>query len=540
MKGMMMDYPLTIPSVIDYAAKFHGEAEIVSRTVEGPIHRYGYANSHHRIRQLCKALLAQGVKPGDRVATLAWNGYRHFELYYAIASIGAVCHTLNPRLFPEQLIYIINHAEDKLVFFDLTFTPLIDGLADKLPTVERFVAMTDASHMPESKVDLACYEDLLGVQDADFAWPDIDENAASGLCYTSGTTGNPKGVVYSHRSTVLHAMAGNMRDTLGLCSHSVLLPVVPMFHVNAWGAPYGCAMAGAKLVLPGAGMDGASIHELIDSEEATCISGVPTIWLMLLDFLKTNNKRIDSVEQVVIGGSAAPRSMIETFQNDYDTRVLHAWGMTETSPLGTVGTFRKAEESLSDEEKIQLQLKQGRGIFGVELRIVGDDGKELPWDGKAFGELEVRGPWIASGYFKGEGGEPLDGGWFRTGDVSTIDSRGYMQITDRAKDVIKSGGEWISSIELENEAVSHEGIAEAAVIGMAHKKWDERPLLVVVPVDKSNPPSKESVLEHLTGRIAKWWMPDDVQVVDELPHTATGKISKKTLREQFADYSWPS
>jgi fatty-acyl-CoA synthase len=540
MRGLMMDTQLSIPSLLEYAARYHGETEIVSRTVEGPIHRYTYVDALARARRLANVLRGLGVGDGDRVATLAWNGYRHFELYYAVSGMGAVCHTLNPRLFQDQLTYIVNHAEDALVFVDLTFVPVLEAVRRELPGVRGYVVMTDAEHMPDTSLANAhCYETLMDEAGDDYDWPELDENTAASLCYTSGTTGHPKGTLYSHRSTVLHSWGSCMTDTLGLSSRSTVLPIVPMFHANAWGLPYSVPMAGAKMVFPGARLDGASVWELLDSERVDFTAGVPTVWLMLLDYLRDSGQRIDGVDTVVIGGSAAPRSMIEAFQNDYGTRVLHAWGMTETSPLGTVGTLKKKHDGLPEEERLALQLKQGRGIYGVDLRIVGDDAAELPRDGKAFGELQVRGPWVASAYFKHEGGDILDDGWFATGDVATLDGDGFMQITDRSKDVIKSGGEWISSIDLENEVMSHPGVAEAAVIGLPHPKWDERPLAVVVPAAGAEL-TRDDVLAHLASRVAKWWLPDDVVFVDELPHTATGKISKLTLRERFRDHVLPT
>lgn len=540
MRGLMMDTPLLIPSLLEYADLYHGDTEIVSRMVEGHIHRYTYREAHRRSRRLAKVLQGLGVRAGDRIATLAWNNYRHFELYFATSGMGAICHTLNPRLFREQLIYIVNHAEDAWIFVDPTFVPILEAVQDELPAVRGFVVMTDAEHLGTPKLrNVKCYEELMAAADEDFAWPDLDESTASSLCYTSGTTGNPKGALYTHRSTVLHSFGVCMTDTLGLSCRNSTLPVVPMFHANAWGLPYAAPMCGAKLVFPGPGLDGKNLYELIQQEEVDLLAGVPTVWLMLLQHMESIGEKLDTVESVVIGGAAAPRSMIEAFQRDHDATVIHAWGMTEISPLGTVGTLKRKHEELSEKEQVDLQLKQGHGIYGVEMRIVDDAGAELPRDGEAFGELQVRGPWVVNSYFKSEGGDILDRGWFPTGDVATLDPDGFMQITDRAKDVIKSGGEWISSIELENEALSHPQVTEAAVIGIAHPKWDERPLLVIVPTEGSKP-TKEDLLAHLKGKVASWWLPDDVVLVEELPHTATGKISKLTLRKQFEAYELPT
>ncbi len=541
MRGLMQDRPLLISSLIEYAAQYHGSTEIVSRTVEGPIHRYDYAEARRRSMRLANALAALGIRAGDRVGTLAWNGYRHFELYFAVSGSGAVLHTINPRLFPEQIAYIANHAEDRYLFVDLTFVPLLEDLAAELTSVEGIVVMTDQAHMPETALENAiCYERLMAEAVDGFEWPEFDENTASSLCYTSGTTGNPKGVLYSHRSTVLHSYAACMRDVVGLGADDVVMPVVPMFHANSWGIAYAAPMSGAKLVLPGARMDGESIHELLVSERVTVSAGVPTVWLMLLQYLRDSGKDLPDFKRCVIGGSAAPRSMILAFETEYDTTVLHAWGMTEMSPLGTVGTMTPALRALPYEDQLDYKEKQGRGVYGVEMKIVDDDGNELARDGEAFGHLMVRGPWIAQGYFKDEGGGILDGDdWFDTGDVATLDASGFMHITDRAKDVIKSGGEWISSIDLENLAVGHPAVAEAAVIGVAHPKWDERPLLVVVRAPGAEIEGSE-ILDFMEGKIAKWWMPDDVVFVDELPHTATGKIQKVTLREMFQDHRLPT
>ncbi|MEE8247910.1 MAG: 3-(methylthio)propionyl-CoA ligase [Alphaproteobacteria bacterium] len=541
MRGLMMDTPLLISSLIDYAEIYHGDAEIVSRTIEGPIHRYTYRDAHGRAKQVANALTRLGIKLGDRVGTVAWNGYRHFELYYGVSGMGAVLHTINPRLFPEQIAYIVNHAEDQYLFIDLTFVPLLEAVADKLETVKGFVIMTDEANMPETKLANAiCYEALIGAESADFAWPIFDENTASSLCYTSGTTGNPKGVLYAHRSTVLHSFAVCMRDTIGLSSADSALIIVPMFHANAWGTVYGAPMCGAKLVFPGARLDGASVYELLEAERVTFSGAVPTVWMMLLQHLKETGNRLDHLDRVVIGGSAVPRSMIEVLETEHDVRVVQGWGMTEMSPLGTVGTMKPKFAALPFEQRVDLQIKAGRGIFGVEMKIVDEEGNELPRDGEAFGRLMVRGPWISSAYFKAEGGDILDeDGWFDTGDISTLDPEGYMAITDRAKDVIKSGGEWISSIDVENVAVGCAGVAEAAVIGVAHPKWQERPLMIVTR-EEGSAVGRDEILAYLDGKIAKWWMPDDVVFMDEMPHTATGKLHKLKLREAFKDYVLPS
>jgi fatty-acyl-CoA synthase len=526
MHGLMMDQPLLISDLIRHAERHHGATEIVSKTVEGSVHRYTYADAARRARQLANALARLGVRMHDRVATLAWNGYRHYEVYYAVAGSGAVIHTINPRLFPDQIAYIANHAEDRIVFYDTTFSQLVDKLKSQVKA--KFIPLDQA------------YEKLIESESDQFAWPTFDEKTAACLCYTSGTTGNPKGALYSHRSTMIHAYAAALPDTLNLSAREVVLPVVPMFHVNAWSLPYSCTMTGAKMVFPGPHLDGKSLHELFEAEGVTMSAGVPTVWLGLLTYMKEKKLRFSTLKNVVIGGSACPPAMIRTFQDDYGVQVLHAWGMTEMSPLGTAGTLKAAQLKLGKEERYQLQNKQGRAIFGVDFRIVDENGKELPWDGQAFGDLQVRGPWVINSYFKGEGGDPLrrdeDGSaWFPTGDVCTIDAEGYIQITDRSKDVIKSGGEWISSIDLENIAIEHPAIAEAAVIGVHHPKWDERPIVVAVKKPGQDI-SRDELLRFYEGKIAKWWMPDDVVFVPELPHTATGKLSKLTLRQQFKDY----
>ncbi|MEE8540738.1 MAG: 3-(methylthio)propionyl-CoA ligase [Desulfobacterales bacterium] len=541
MLGLMQDRPLSISHLIEFAALNHSEGEIVSRTVEGPVHRYTYKDCATRSRQLAKSLEKLGVEQSDRIATLAWNGYRHVEIYYGVSGMGAVCHTINPRLFPEQIVYIVNHAEDKYIFTDLTFVPLLESIIDQIPQVKGFVIMTDEANMPQTTLpNVICYENLLATSDDNYKWPVFDERTASSLCYTSGTTGNPKGVLFSNRSTVLHSYAVNTPDALGLSNMETILPVVPMFHVNAWGIPYAAAMCGAKMVLPGARMDGEALFELMESEQVTLSAGVPTIWMMLLGYMKENNKKLTTMKRTVIGGAAAPKAMIETFEKDYNVNVVHAWGMTEMSPIGTACNLKKKHTGLSLDEKIDLSLKQGRAIYGVDMKIVDGTGKKLPWDGKAFGNLLVRGPWITSGYFKGEGGDAVDDDdWFDTGDVATIDADGYMQITDRSKDVIKSGGEWISSIDVENEAVGCPGVAEAAVIAVPHPKWDERPLLLVVK-QKDAAVTRENIIEHLKQSLAKWQLPDDIVFVDELPHTATGKILKMELRAKYRDYQLPT
>ena len=540
MLGQMMQMPLLISSLIVHADRHHGDTEIVSRTIEGGTHRYTYTDAHVRARKLANALAKLGVANGDRIGTLAWNGYRHFEAYFAVSGMGAVMHTSNPRLFPEQIIYIINHAEDKYVLFDINLASLVDGAAAHCKNVKGWIAMTDRAHMPPMKTaNVLCYEDLMAEASDQFEWPEFDENTASSLCYTSGTTGNPKGVLYSHRSTVLHAYAAALPDALNLSACDVVLPVVPMFHVNAWGLPYACPAMGTKLVFPGAALDGKSLHELFETEKVTMTAGVPTVWLGLLTYMKQNNLKFSTVNRTVIGGSACPPAMIRSFQEDYGVFVLHAWGMTEMSPLGTGCTFKAKHLGMSQEARYAVQAKQGRVLYGVDMKIVDGDGKQLPRDGKAFGNLLVRGPWIVREYFKDEGSDPLLDGWFPTGDVATIDADGYMQITDRSKDVIKSGGEWISSIDLENTAIAHPGVAEAAVIGIRHPKWDERPLLIIVKKPNTEL-TRDEMLKFFEGKIAKWWMPDDVVFVEQLPHTATGKLLKTKLREEFKEYKLPT
>jgi fatty-acyl-CoA synthase len=540
MLGLMQDWPLTVDKVLDHARINHATREVVTRSVEGPIVRTTYAEIFTRAKQVSAALLADGIRLGDRVATIAWNSGRHMEAWYGAMGIGAVLHTLNPRLFPEQLIYIINHAEDRIILTDLTFVPLLEAIQGKIASVERFVILTDAAHMPQTSLKGAiAFEDWIAGRATDVAWGGFDERTACGLCYTSGTTGNPKGVLYSHRSNVLHTLLTMQADVMGLTARDVILPVVPMFHANAWGVAFSAPASGAKLVMPGAKMDGASIHELLETEGVTFTAAVPTVWLMLLQHLEATKGTLSTLKRVVIGGSAVPEKILRTFEDKYGVDVRHAWGMTETSPLGTLGAPGAGAEALSRDEMVALKLKQGRSPFGVELKIR-RDGEDAPRDGQTFGNLMIRGAAIAAGYFKGEGGQVLDAdGFFDTGDVATIDPGGYMQITDRAKDVIKSGGEWISSIDVENIAVGAPGVANAAVIGIYHPKWDERPLLVIEPAAAASP-SKDDVLAYLNGKIAKWWMPDDVQFVEKIPLGATGKINKLELRKTFADYKLPT
>ena len=532
-----MDRPLLISALLTHAERLHGDREIVSRRVEGDVHRSTYRELGQRARRLANAVAALGVERGQRVGTLAWNGYRHMELYYAVSGSGAVLHTLNPRLHPDQLVWIAEHAQDQVLFFDLSFLPLVEAVAVRLPGVKAFVAMTDRAHMPaSSKVpNLLCYEELVEAHSPEFEWPEFDEKLASSLCYTSGTTGNPKGVLYSHRSTVLHAYAASMPDALNYSGSDAILPVVPMFHVNAWGIPYIACMVGAKLVFPGPWLDGKSLHDLFEAEGVTVSAGVPTVWQGLLAHVEANSLSFSSMRRTIIGGSACPPAMMRAFQERYDVQVVHAWGMTETSPLGAVCRLGPKQAALDAGQRLALQSKQGRAVFGVEMKIVDADGTELPHDGQAAGELLVRGPWIASGYFRGEGSGPLQGGWFPTGDVSTIDADGFMQITDRSKDVIKSGGEWIGSIDLENIAMAHPAVAMAACIAARHPKWDERPLLVVVR-KPGQALERDELIRFYEGKIAKWWTPDDVVFVDSIPLGATGKVQKNLLRDAWRDH----
>ncbi|HEY5380549.1 MAG TPA: fatty-acid--CoA ligase [Pseudolabrys sp.] len=540
MRGLMQDWPLLLHRIIDHAAKFHGSRQVITRSIEGPIVETNYAQIRARALKVAQRLEKDGIKLGDRVGTLAWNTWRHLESWYGILGIGAIYHTVNPRLFPEQIIWIVNHAGDRAMFVDLTFVPLLEKIADKLPTIERYIVLTDGAQMPKTTLKNAvAYEDWIGEVDGDFEWRQFDENTAAGMCYTSGTTGNPKGVLYSHRSNVLHAFMAALPDSKNLKSSDVCMPVVPMFHANGWSLAFSTPMVGATLVLPGAKMDGASIYELLNTYKVSFTAAVPTVWLMLLQDLEKTGGKLPHLKRVVIGGSAAPRAMTKTFQDIYGVEVVHAWGMTEMSPLGSLCTMKPEYAQLTGEARLDVQMKQGHPPFGVDMKITDDAGKDLPWDGKTFGRLKVRGPAVAKSYFKGVGGEVFEeGGWFDTGDVATMDQYGYMQITDRAKDVIKSGGEWISTIDLENLAVGHPKVAEAAVIGVAHPKWDERPLLVIV-LKKGETATKDDILGFMQGKTAKWWMPDDVVFVDEIPHTATGKIQKITLRQQFKDYRLP-
>jgi len=541
MNGLMMQQPLLISSLLTHAERHHREQQIVSRRVEGDLHRETFGELAARARRMAKALAALGVAPGTRVATLAWNGYRHMELYFAVSGSGAVLHTLNPRLHPDQMAWVAEHADDRVLFFDLTFLPLVEAIAPRTPGIKAFVAMCDRARLPASATlaGLLCYEDLIDAQDDHYTWPSFDENTASSLCYTSGTTGHPKGVLYSHRSTVLHTYAVALPDSLDLSARDVVLPVVPMFHVNAWGLPYAACMVGAKLVFPGAALDGRSLHELFEAEQVTLSAGVPTVWQGLLAHVEANELRFTTMRRTVIGGSACPPAMMHAFQNRFGVQVVHAWGMTELSPVGTVCVLKRGQHALPRDERNAVQAKQGRAVFGIDMKIVGDDGRELPWDGRASGELLVRGPWVVAEYLNGDGGNPLTDGWFPTGDVATIDADGFMQITDRSKDVIKSGGEWIGSIDLENIAMAHPQVAMAACIAAHHPKWDERPLLVVAKKPGATL-TRAELLAFYDGKIAKWWTPDDVVFVDAIPLGATGKMLKNRLREMFKTHRLPT
>jgi 3-(methylthio)propionyl---CoA ligase len=541
MLGLMQSQPLLISSLIDFADRHHGDTEIVSRRVEGDMHRTTWRGVAARARQVAHALDGLNLLFSDRVATLAWNGYRHLELYFGVSGSGRVLHTLNPRLHPDQIAWIATHAEDQVLCFDMTFLPIVQAVHAKCPTIRHYVALCDADKLPADTgiPNLVSYESFIAGQPTSYEWPSFDENSASSMCYTSGTTGNPKAALYSHRSTILHAYAAALPDVMCLSARDSVLPVVPMFHVNAWGIPYSAALVGAKLVFPGPALDGKSVYELMEAEQVNYSAGVPTVWQMLLGHLKSNNLRFSSLKRTVIGGSACPPAMIHAFRDEYGVDVLHAWGMTEMSPLGTLCTLKNKHLAMSPEEQMKIRLKQGRAIYGVDMKIVDDHGKDLPWDGKAFGDLYVKGPWTVREYFKGEGGDPLVNGWFPTGDVATIDPEGYMQITDRSKDVIKSGGEWISSIDVENIAVAHPAVAMAACVGMKHPKWDERPIVAVVKKPGAQL-TREELLKFYEGKIAKWQIPDDVVFVDAIPLGATGKMLKTKLREMLKDYRLPT
>jgi acyl-CoA synthetase (AMP-forming)/AMP-acid ligase II len=539
MQSTMMNSPLTITSLMKFADRIHSKSEIVSVTADNPCHRYTYADAFKRVRKLANALEALGAKPGDCIGTLAWNDYRHLELYYAISCSGMVCHTINPRLFPEQLEYIINHAEDGWIFIDVAFVPLLETIQDTMPKVKAFIVLTDEANMPKTTLRNAlCYETLISDQPETFNWPELDENTASSMCYTSGTTGEPKGVVYSHRSTILHVYSSSLPDCFALSSREVVMPIVPMFHVNGWGLVYSAPMAGAKIIMPGSKMgDGETLCKLINEHKITSSAGVPTVWLALLQYLQKSGETVPSLQRLTVGGAACPQTIIEQFANKYDVEVQIAWGMTEMSPLGTYNRPTPSEFSLPEDEFMANRLRQGRPLYGVEIRIDDEDGNELPWDGKSSGSVKVRGPWVTQSYFKMDTGGADADGWFETGDVAFFTPDGLMQITDRTKDVIKSGGEWISSIDLENCAVNHPKVAEAAVIGVAHEKWTERPLLLAI-LKEGETLTPAEMLAWFEGKVAKWWIPGDCVFVDSLPHTATGKLSKKDLRETYKDFQW--
>ncbi len=539
MQGLMQNWPLLCHRIIDHAASIHGDREVVTRSVEGPIVRTNYRNIRTRALKVAQKLDGEGIKLGDRVATIAWNTWRHLECWYGIMGIGAICHTVNPRLFPDQISWIINHAQDRIVITDITFVPILEKLAASLPSVERYIVLTDKAHMPQTTLKNAvAYEDWIAEADGNFKWKEFDENTGAAMCYTSGTTGNPKGVLYSHRSNVLHALIANNGDALGTTSKDTMLPVVPLFHANSWGIAFSAPSMGTKLVMPGAKLDGASVYELLSTEKVTYTAGVPTVWLMLLQYMAAEKKTLPDLKVLICGGSAMPRSMIKAF-TDTGVDVRHAWGMTEMSPLGTVGGLQGQYAHLTGEERLDVLQTQGYPPFGVEMKITDDNGKQMPWDAKTFGRLKVKGPAIAGAYFRLEDNILDDEGYFDTGDVATLDQHGYLRITDRSKDVIKSGGEWISSIDLENLAVGHPAVMEAAVIGVHHPKWDERPLLII-HLKEGQSATRDDILKFMDGKIAKWWMPEDVQFVTAIPHTATGKILKTALREQFKDYKFPS
>ncbi|MBU0581838.1 MAG: long-chain-fatty-acid--CoA ligase [Alphaproteobacteria bacterium] len=541
MLGLMQEWPLLCHKILDHAARQHPDREIVSRSIEGPIVRTTYREARERALKVAERLERDGFSTGDRIATLAWNTARHFEAWYGIMGMGGVYHTLNPRLFPDQIAWIMNHAEDKAIFVDLTFVPLIEKIAPAVKSLRQVIVLTDRAHMPETALpNVVAYEEWLEEAAGGYRWKALDENAAAGMCYTSGTTGDPKGVVYSHRSNVLHGMIAAMPDAMGISSRDVILPVVPMFHANAWGLAQSAPMIGAKLVMPGGKMDGPSICELLNTEKVTFSAAVPTVWLMLLQYLEETGETLPHLKKVVIGGSACPRAITQKFQDNYGVEVIHAWGMTEMSPLGTLATLKPECAEFEGEKLLDVRMKQGHAPFGVEMKVTDDENVEMPWNGQKFGRLKVRGPAVARAYYGGAGAEQFDEeGWFDTGDVAHIDPLGYMQITDRAKDVIKSGGEWISTIDLENLAVGHPEVLEAAVIGVPHPKWAERPLLIIVR-KPGKEPQKAAILEFMEGKVAKWWMPDDVAFVDEIPHTAAGKIKKTALRDQFRDYRLPT
>jgi len=537
MKSLMMNQALSITSIMEFAEKNHPSQEIVSLTGEDKIHRFSYAQTFTRVRQLANALTGLGIQQSDRVATLAWNDHRHFELYYAVSCMGAVCHTVNPRLFEEQITYIVGHAEDSCLFFDPDFVPLVESIQEQMPTVKKFVILCSEDEMPETSLDqVYCYEKLINAESNEFDWPELDENTASSLCYTSGTTGNPKGVLYSHRSNILHSYASALPDAINLSSVDSVLPVVPMFHANTWGLNYSVPMVGAKFVLPGSKAgDPPMLTKLINEEKVTATAGVPTVWLALLQYLKESKQTLSSLQRAVVGGSACPPAIMDEFLDEHGVDTIHAWGMTELSPLGTLFSPKPGYDELSKKEQHAVKAKQGRAIYGMNLKITDDDGNDLPWDGKSFGSLKAKGGWVCDGYYKLEQADETDG-WFDTGDIATIDEAGYMNIVDRDKDVIKSGGEWISSIELENVAQKHELIQEVAVIGINDPKWGERPIFVVVLMDPANANDKvkQDILDFMIGKVAKWWIPERVEFVDSIPHTATGKISKLDLRERFA------